>query len=186
MKRLRIRRERNKLKIWLRDNPIFIESIKIPKELEYTNQDLESLLVINYGDKTILNSLVEEDCEIIANSINICYNKKWEELAKLYNSFELGVVSKRTKLETRTGESSSVLNDETVNLENAFNSENYVNNGKQTGNHNETVNNQGTIKLEDTLIDYKSVGNQIKNRLTNDPILSIMNDIVSTITRAIN
>lgn len=151
-----------------------------------TGAELDAMLNIEYGDKTLFSKILKQEDDFHVKSIVAKYKRTWLKLLELSNiDIKLGATNQRILKETITDK---VTSDNTQNVENkvsAYNDDSLI---VDTGNDTTGQNNSDGLKertLEDANLNINSAINQLTAYQKSSIITSVLSSVSDYYTTSI-
>lgn len=140
--------------------------------------DLDQLLVLNYGQRIVYNEILNINIDLVINQIVSVYHKKWTDLINV-NSLDITVSSQRSVTELND---SNVINTGSASRENrvsAYNTDELITDKKDIDSNTNTVDN-----LENkTLTEKRQSFNVAYNNLILSDKLNIINIVLKDVSK---
>lgn len=146
----------------------------------------QSILVINYGSRTLFSAFKDEDLDTIASHLVSIYGERWKSLVKSLANIDDLAASRITKSnETEVSTDTSKDDSETQHKVSGFNSDELITDTADSINSNGSKNGTNDVEGLVTVYDYRTLLNNLTDSQINGILSYVAKDIASYLTISI-
>lgn len=172
---------------YLKDNDVFsaINSIETFPFIGTDADVLNTLVTVEYGNKTMVTSLSNLDVETVAKLIVKKYSTRWQSLIKREALLSDNVNDRREVTETVEGTEDRNTTSEGTDKTAAFDSDSLIDSGGNSSTGSDAITNNKTRTMTDEQINVKSSFDLLNVKAKDTIIQSVMSDVSSFLTLSV-
>lgn len=150
---------------------------------EYTPTKLDSLLILNHGDKLIYHKIPAMGFELVAQDVVFNYKQKWLDLLAINElTLNIGADSTHKISETLTHAETRINIQDNINKVSAFNTDELIANDGSNSNNSDDIDYSKTRVLTDETLSLQTAFNNLNVKQKNTIIQTVNNDVASLLT----
>ena len=150
---------------------------------EYTPTKLDSLLILNHGDKLIYYKIPAMGFELVAYDVVFNFKQKWLDLLAINElTLNIGADNTHNISETLTHAETRINTQDNINKVSAFNTDELIANDGSNSNNSDDIDYNKTRVLTDETLSLQSAFNNLNVKQKNNIIQTVNNDVASLLT----
>ena len=147
-------------------------------------EDMDTALIINYGERVVYHKLHNLNLDKLARIINSLYGSNWEKLITI-NTLDFKSVAEKIVNETTNNNVISTGSNSTDNKVSAYNSDELVTDTKDVGNSTNTEDLTGTKQTSEKTISLQTAYNNLLLTQKVNILNTVLKDVSSYLTLGI-
>lgn len=166
----------------------FLEGKDLFGAIDLANMDapsLNSLLVFEYGRKTVFTSVLDLSIDTIANLIVTKLGDRWDDLIEAHLVLDNSLGYKKETTETITREEDKVSDRSDVDKTSAFNSDVMIENGGSSTTSSDGLIGETVKTVVDERIDARNAFNLLNLKSRQSIMQTVVSDVSSFLTLSI-